>query len=653
MKKLLTILLTIVTLSACAQVNTLPPDTKAYGNRVYLGPGMGKIYFGTAPLKFRAAYTDDQVDSLLGLVVDTTLFVRKTSLPSGVRATLLTGLSSAIGGEPLPTDNVLQGLGKFRNFFINIGSYVRSTNLVGLTAGTNTPITSSNTVLQGLANLQAQISAIPTGTLTSVTTGSGNNITPNVLFVSGVSNIGTPTDVVGMYRSGGTGVITNWVGTDAAASLLLREETGILAGAELTTRLKGVEAINSDEVPTLAQVTTTLGGYVPYTGATTNVNLGSNNISAGTGTFGGNVSVPVANQFGVGTGTTNSAYLSQGSVSLYNTLGELTQLTPDGLRFETPSTTTEVILVRNVAQTSGTGIDVVLPPISGTLALISDIPSLTGYVTIATSQTVTGNKDFSGNTNFYGTGSFDVDNDNISLAKLTVNGRGGGSPLKPFMIMNPAGTTNVSPTSTDIPTGFDAFVLYGKRIADGTSHLSWKVRKVGSTDLADYGGSLVQPTLTADREWALPDASGTIALVGDLSNYITTNTTQTGLSGSKTFISGVNHTYGSFASDYTNIATGEIQMSQPGSNKSMILNSQYLRFLNASGEYYIKGSSVSPGFFEATLPAAVGTITVLASDAAPSTSSSTGNPGTVIISGGFMYVCIGTNSWVRSAVSTF
>lgn len=48
-----------------------------------------------------------------------------------------------------------------------------------------------------------------------------------------------------------------------------------------------------------------------------------------------------------------------------------------------------------------------------------------------------------------------------------------------------------------------------------------------------------------------------------------------------------------------------------------------------------------------------GTSMTLSTDTAPTTSASTGKTGTVIISGGFRYECIATNSWVRSAVSTF
>lgn len=38
---------------------------------------------------------------------------------------------------------------------------------------------------------------------------------------------------------------------------------------------------------------------------------------------------------------------------------------------------------------------------------------------------------------------------------------------------------------------------------------------------------------------------------------------------------------------------------------------------------------------------------------APATSTSTGIQGTIIVSGGFVYFCIATNSWVRSTVASW
>lgn len=286
------------------------------------------------------------------------------------------------------------------------------------------------------------------------------------------------------------------------------------------------------------------------------------------------------------------------------------------------------------------------PNAAGTLALTSD---LAGYVTIATSQTVTANKDFSGNINFYGT-TFDVDNDNISLAKINVNGRGGGSPLKPFMIMNPAGTTNVSPTSTDIPAGFDAFALYGKRIADGTSHLSWKVRKVGSTDLADYGGSLLQTPLTADREWTLPDRSGVVALDGDYAK----------LSGDNFFTNGGVQTYynnATTAAAFINTTSGLIGMQSGTDTKFSTIGFDGIVFnthgLMGNGYAVLKSDNLSNAIQTFQVPDISGLLPAITSATPPATSSGTGKAGTMIISGGYLYICIATDSWVRAAASTF
>jgi hypothetical protein len=44
---------------------------------------------------------------------------------------------------------------------------------------------------------------------------------------------------------------------------------------------------------------------------------------------------------------------------------------------------------------------------------------------------------------------------------------------------------------------------------------------------------------------------------------------------------------------------------------------------------------------------------VVAFTSAPSTATSTGTAGTIIVQGAYLYVCVATNSWVRSAVSTW
>jgi hypothetical protein len=38
---------------------------------------------------------------------------------------------------------------------------------------------------------------------------------------------------------------------------------------------------------------------------------------------------------------------------------------------------------------------------------------------------------------------------------------------------------------------------------------------------------------------------------------------------------------------------------------------------------------------------------------APASASATGTEGTIVVSGGFLYVCTATNTWVRSAIATW
>lgn len=52
------------------------------------------------------------------------------------------------------------------------------------------------------------------------------------------------------------------------------------------------------------------------------------------------------------------------------------------------------------------------------------------------------------------------------------------------------------------------------------------------------------------------------------------------------------------------------------------------------------------------LPDTGGTLPALSSGTPPASSSSTGKAGTIIISGGFMYVCTATDTWIRAAVTT-
>ena len=123
-------------------------------------------------------------------------------------------------------------------------------------------------------------------------------------------------------------------------------------------------------------LTSNLSSYVPYTGATSTVNLGNNVIYSanaiieGTGSLNGALSIKqYATPLTTGSGYTS---LFAGTSSLGMTFGTSNAAFFDGSTITANRTYT-------------------LPNASGTLALTSD---LTGYVTLATAQTITGLKKF-------------------------------------------------------------------------------------------------------------------------------------------------------------------------------------------------------------------------------------------------------------------
>lgn len=141
------------------------------------------------------------------------------------------------------------------------------------------------------------------GTLQSVTTGAGNNETTNALLIKGATGLDLDTDGLGIFRSG-TGAALYNITSGAVSSYITLDDTGgdmtfrpngttnnyglTLAKVVNTTskvanfdgRVSGANAVSSDEFITLGQITASLGDFVPYTGATGNVNLGSNNITS-------------------------------------------------------------------------------------------------------------------------------------------------------------------------------------------------------------------------------------------------------------------------------------------------------------------------------------------------------------------------------------
>lgn len=163
----------------------------------------------------------------------------------------------------------------------------------------------------------------------------------------------------------------------------------------------------------------------------------------------------------------------------------------------------------------------------GSVSTGSFVTTNTSQGSLSGTKAWTGNHSWTGNVAIEGS-NYSLSSDNNTISNFKLTGRSGGFPLKAYMVVNPAGSTDVSPTSTDLPSGFDAFVMYGKRIADGTTHLSWKTRKVASTDIEDYGATIIQNNFTADRNYYLPNVSGTLPTYNTIAPSSATDTGSVG-----------------------------------------------------------------------------------------------------------------------------
>lgn len=331
-------------------------------------------------------------------------------------------------------------------------------------------------------------------------------------------------------------------------------------------------------------------GYVPYTGATTNVNLGYKNISA-TDLF---INPTAANGAGsinwkLTSASTNYALNNPGYFSLY-TLGTYYL----GGTWNNGGIT-KSFLIHSASIPDNTTRYYGLPGSDGTFALTSDITSaLASYVTLGTDQTITGNKTFS---NDLKTAMVSIANSNtlysrtgyttLSASSVSTTGWVGfswGNTNAATLSFNnaaqytytfPAANGTVALTS-DLTTGYVPYTGATQNVDLGANNLVSRHLIVNGLS-GSYGGSLLLKqnanaglsnnytsisssglnfiatavngagvlyeatfnlaSITTNRSYTLPNASGTVALTSDipsLSNYVTLDGTQT-ISGQKTF----------------------------------------------------------------------------------------------------------------------
>jgi hypothetical protein len=243
---------------------------------------------------------------------------------------------------------------------------------------------------------------------------------------------------------------------------------------------------------------------VPYTGATGAVNLGTHAFAAAQININGNA--PTSGSYLGFKHSTNVLSGADGYTSMY-TFGTNT------IAFKSVSgATTKDFSFSMVGITAGVpgGRQYTLPDASGTLALTSDIPSLTGYVTLATDQTITGNKTF-----------------NSGTLRVPSGGLGG----LPSRFAN-------APVFSIALSGFNTIGFNGSN-------------NLFITRETDTNGVVLAFDNTAVRTYTLQDASGTLAFTSDISGYVTLGTAQT-ITATKTFTTSgsgntinINHTSGS------------------------------------------------------------------------------------------------------------
>lgn len=201
--------------------------------------------------------------------------------------------------------------------------------LTGLTAGTNTPITATDTILSALANLQAEIDAVEAGDVDSVT-GTVNRITAspttgNVIVDISASYVGqTSITTLGTITTGATGV-------GFTIALSVSTITGVLGitngGSGQTTANNALNAFLPSQVGNSGRFLTTDGTNSSWSAAAPTTGTGTANFGAkwtGTSTLGNslyqddgtNTSIgvtPVASQrFTVlSTGTTSATFIAK------------------------------------------------------------------------------------------------------------------------------------------------------------------------------------------------------------------------------------------------------------------------------------------------------------------------------------------------------
>ena len=197
---------------------------------------------------------------------------------------------------------------------------------------------------------------------------------------------------------------------------------------------------------------------------------------------------------------------------------------------------------------NNTTYSLLLPSKSGLIALTSDIPSTSSFVTVSGDQTISGAKTFTGTINIEG------EADSGSLCNVSVNSTGFiryyEEDDNTEVVLNMPITQGETRTYTIATTNDVNNILTSSNTYTGITTFNTSVYcksgvlSTNYNDTSNYAfyayDSITRHTSTVNYKLTLPTKTGTIALTSDIpstSSFVTTNTDQT-ISGTKTFTSG-------------------------------------------------------------------------------------------------------------------
>lgn len=265
--------------------------------------------------------------------------------------------------------------------------------------------------------------------------------------------------------------------------------------------------------------------------------------------------------------------------------------------------------------TNGTIKTYQMPNASGTLALTTDLGNFVN--TTGDQSSIGGNKEWLGNqTLAVDKGFFTTESDGTSadmwLGKFTSTDNSNGRTAQ---------------------LGYDGLFLL-TNTSSATAALLKSDNITGSQKLFQF-----------------PNASGTLALTSDLSGYLTTNTTQTGLTGGKVWDTSGYAQFGATSGIYTQTTNSAFSAGDNLGN-AITVSRQYIQFGASGSSGGFLNVPITTGVRQWTFTDANGTLPSFGVTA-PSSATDTGATGEIRLNGGFAYFCIATNTWVRVAVASW